>query len=141
MSTPDLVNNPPHYTNGPPCPGCGRTIQMSDVARHLPYALGSAIKYLWRVGFGGKAGVDPVEDLGKAGWYVEDRRKQLTGERVLALTEPAPTIKCALCGHSGPKLTECGFGLVEDDGGNQRYLCQHQTHDCYREWVEHGVRP
>lgn len=32
----------------------------------------TAMKYIWRVAFGGKNGVDPKEDIKKAIWYLND---------------------------------------------------------------------
>lgn len=74
---PDLVNNPPHYTNGPKCPGCGRTIECIDITRWLPFNPGNAIKYLWRRYFGGKAGENGIEPVRKARWYVNDEVERL----------------------------------------------------------------
>jgi hypothetical protein len=73
----DLVNNPPHYTNGPKCPGCGRTIECIDITRWLPFNPGNSIKYLWRRYFGGKAGEDAIEPVRKARWYLNDEVERL----------------------------------------------------------------
>lgn len=73
----DLVNHPPHYTNGPKCPGCGRTIECIDITRWLPFNPGNAIKYLWRRYFGGKAGEESVQPVEKARWYLDDEVARL----------------------------------------------------------------
>jgi hypothetical protein len=66
--THDPVNHPQHYTSLPAdCPGCGRRIECIDVTKHLNFALGNAMKYLWRNGH--KA--DAIEDLRKAKRYLE----------------------------------------------------------------------
>ncbi|OMC44729.1 hypothetical protein A5742_27545 [Mycolicibacterium fortuitum] len=57
-----MVNSPAHYTQGPPCPGCGRTIECIDVIAGRVWTIGSAMKYLWRMDLKGK----PIEDLQKA---------------------------------------------------------------------------
>jgi hypothetical protein len=68
---PDMVNHPPHYTNAPAkCSSCGHPIQCIDITRHMGFNLGNAVKYIWRVAFGGK--LDDVEDLGKSRFYVSD---------------------------------------------------------------------
>ena len=63
---PDMVNHPPHYTGGPPCPGCGRPIECIDAIEGSTFLRGSAMKYLWRAG----EKYDLVEDLEKAIWYI-----------------------------------------------------------------------
>ena len=58
---PDPVTNPPHYTQHP------SGVECVEIAEHMPFNVGNAIKYLWRTGLKG----DAVEDLRKAAWYVE----------------------------------------------------------------------
>lgn len=61
----DVVNHPKHYAGYP------ATIECIDVTRHLPFALGNAVKYIWRAGK--KGGLEQgIEDLRKARWYLED---------------------------------------------------------------------
>jgi hypothetical protein len=91
---PDMVNHPPHYMRGPdvlvkeelnrdgtggkwtrPTMELGRklyvNIECIEVIRHITdYRLGTAIKYIWRVAFGGKA--DDTEDIQKAITYLKD---------------------------------------------------------------------
>jgi len=73
----DMVNHPPHYRRGPEvtCPHCSKSyvLECIQVTRAMGFSLGNAVKYIWRVAFGGKA--DDIEDLGKAIWYVTDERK------------------------------------------------------------------
>lgn len=59
----DPVNHPSHYNQHP------AGIECIDVVEHMPFNVGSAIKYLWRAGL--KDGTDELEDLRKAQWYVE----------------------------------------------------------------------
>lgn len=55
----DAVNSPAHYTSHP------SGIECKDIIKHHSWAVGSAIKYLWRQGIkGGKALA--VQDLRKA---------------------------------------------------------------------------
>lgn len=62
---PDMVNKPPHY-NGHPA-----GIQAIDVIRHAThYSLGTAMKYIWRVMWGGKG--NDRQDIQKAIWYLTD---------------------------------------------------------------------
>jgi Protein of unknwon function (DUF3310) len=69
----DMVNHPPHYTRGPKIDG--RVIECIEVIRWiLDGRLYTAMKYIWRVAFGGKTS-DPQndrEDIGKAIWYLQD---------------------------------------------------------------------
>lgn len=64
----DLVNHPPHYSDGPKHSKCGETIECIDVARTHGFSRGNAIKYLWRAG----KKDDVVQDLRKAIWYIQD---------------------------------------------------------------------
>lgn len=66
---PDMVNNPPHYTQNP------SGVECIEVIEHLPSNIAAAIKYLWRCDDKN----NPEEDLNKAAWYInrelERRRK------------------------------------------------------------------
>jgi hypothetical protein len=76
----DMVNHPPHYTRGPVIhqqhyPDCGherdRVIECIEVIRHIRDGrLFNAMKYIWRVAFGGKE--NDREDIAKAMWYLQD---------------------------------------------------------------------
>jgi hypothetical protein len=71
LPTPDPVNHPPHYKAG----GI-ETIDYIE-AKDFNYRLGNVIKYVSRAGK--KEGVDPVQDLEKAAWYLQreiDARKR-----------------------------------------------------------------
>lgn len=59
----DAVNHPTHYTSHPD------GLECIEVTEHMNFALGNAVKYIWRVSFGGKS--DDVEDLKKARWYID----------------------------------------------------------------------
>lgn len=65
---PDMVDHPPHYNSHP------AGIECIDVVEWLPFNVGNAIKYLWRLGEKG----DDLENLRKAAWYVqrEIRRRE-----------------------------------------------------------------
>jgi hypothetical protein len=63
----DPVNRPTHYTSSDACcPECGKRIECIDVAQHMNFCIGNAVKYLWRVDLKGNA----IEDLQKAVWYI-----------------------------------------------------------------------
>jgi hypothetical protein len=76
----DMVNSPPHYTRGPKVGFTGgwipggeaeRVLECIEVIRHIDdFRLATAIKYLWRIAFGGK--FDNAEDAKKAIWYIQD---------------------------------------------------------------------
>lgn len=61
---PDMVNHPPHYTNGP---NLGK-LECLDITRWMPFTLGNAFKYVWRAGLKGNA----KEDFEKAKFYLDD---------------------------------------------------------------------
>jgi len=69
----ESVNHPPHYNKHP------SGVECIDIIEHMPYNIGAAMKYLWRVGL--KPGVSSEEDLRKAIWYIE-REIQRLGSRV-----------------------------------------------------------
>ena len=64
----DAVNHPAHYTSSDACcSGCGHPIECIDVTRHMRFAAGNAMKYIWR--YQDKNG---AEDIRKAIWYLND---------------------------------------------------------------------
>ena len=71
----DNVNHPKHYTSHP------SGVECIDITRYYPFAIGCAIKYLWRAGLKKEQGLEDkqkeIEDLEKAIWYINDRIKQL----------------------------------------------------------------
>lgn len=68
----DLVNRPSHYTSHE------SGIECIDIAEHLGFNLGNAVKYLWRAGK--KAGVEAELDRAKALWYVRRQIKKTLNE-------------------------------------------------------------
>lgn len=78
IDEPDNVNHPEHYNSHP------SGIECIEIARHYPFSIGNAIKYLWRAGLKKDASLTDnqkeIEDLKKAIWYIKDRIKQLGGE-------------------------------------------------------------
>ena len=68
MSDFDPVKKPEHYNSHP------SGVECRDIARHEPYNIGCAIKYLWRRGKKG----DAVQDLEKAIECIRDEIKRLT---------------------------------------------------------------
>lgn len=62
------VEHPAHYNSlGAQCPGCGRPIECIDVVGVMSFALGNAVKYVWRADFKGRS----IEDLKKARFYLD----------------------------------------------------------------------
>ena len=61
MSSDDMVDHPPHYTQHP------SGVECIQVTEHMNFCRGNAIKYIWRAG--DKS--DEVEDLKKARWYLD----------------------------------------------------------------------
>src|SRR5262245_31853048 len=69
----DAVNHPRHYNTHP------SGVECIEIAEHMPYCVGVAIKYLWRAGQKESA----IQDLEKAAWYVNreiERLKKLNSE-------------------------------------------------------------
>lgn len=57
----DNVNHPIHYNSHP------SGVECIQVAEHMGFCLGNAVKYIWRADNKGNA----VEDLRKAIWYLQ----------------------------------------------------------------------
>ena len=70
MKDNDPVNHPAHYTSHP------SGVECIEVTRHMNFNIGNAIKYLWRHGAKG----NPIEDLKKAAFYINDEIKRLENE-------------------------------------------------------------
>lgn len=68
VGKPDAVNNPPHYTSHP------SGVKCIEITRHMGFAAGNVIKYLWRNGL--KDGEPSIKDLKKAAWYLNDLIEQ-----------------------------------------------------------------
>lgn len=73
----ERVDHPSHYTWLKET--CG--IEVIDIARHLDFDKGNAIKYILRSGYKEEKGYSSIqkeiEDLQKAIWYLNDKIKQL----------------------------------------------------------------
>ena len=64
----DNINHPAHYTSSPAkCVDCGAGIECIQIAEHMGFNLGNAIKYIWRADLKH----DAIEDLKKAAWYLQ----------------------------------------------------------------------
>jgi hypothetical protein len=68
----DDVNHPTHYNKHP------SGIECIEVARHMTFNVGIAIKHLWRSGL--KDGEPSLKDLKKAAWYLNDEIQKLERE-------------------------------------------------------------
>jgi hypothetical protein len=58
----DNINNPKHYNSHP------SGVECIEVAEHMNYCIGNAIKYLWRADLKHS---NAMGDLRKARWYIE----------------------------------------------------------------------
>lgn len=67
----DEVQHPSHYCSHP------SGIECIEITRHHDFAIGNAIKYLWRAGL--KNSDNEIQDLEKAVWYIQDKINQLKG--------------------------------------------------------------
>lgn len=66
MKKTDAVNHPKHYNSHP------SGIECIDVAEHMGFNLGNAMKYLWRADHKDA----PIQDLDKAIWYIAREKKK-----------------------------------------------------------------
>jgi len=73
MTTRAAVEHPPHYAHP-------SGVECIEIAEHMNFCLGNALKYIWRADLKG----DAVEDLEKARWYIS---REI--ERRAAATRPA----------------------------------------------------
>lgn len=67
----DPVNKPKHYNSHP------SGVQCIEIARHMNFNLGNAMKYIWRADEKGNT----IEDLEKARWYIDDEISKRKGEK------------------------------------------------------------
>ena len=67
----DVINHPSHYVSHP------SGVECITITRHHNFAIGSAIKYLWRAGI--KDQNPAVQDLKKAIWYIQDEINRIEG--------------------------------------------------------------
>ena len=90
--TSDAVHHPAHYTNHP------SGVECIQVAEHLNFCLGNAMKYIWRCDAKG----DAVENLRKACWYIEREiaRRQHYHE------QQDKELYCGLCGKWDSKTVQ-----------------------------------
>lgn len=63
--------NPAHYRRHP------SGIECIEITRHMNFNVGNAVKYLWRY----MDKDDPIENLQKAQWYIDDEIRRLKGLR------------------------------------------------------------
>ena len=70
----DPVNNPKHYTSHP------SGIECIQITEHMGFALGNAVKYIWRADLK----LDAIEDLKKARWYID---REIARREKLAMTK------------------------------------------------------
>ncbi len=71
IEVPEDPINPSHYRRHP------SGVECIEIARHMTFNIGNAIKYLWRYQDKG----DPIENLKKAQWYIDDEIRRLEGKR------------------------------------------------------------
>ena len=64
---PSSAISPSHYQAG--------GIQCIDITRHMSFAKGNAVKYLWRAGK--KDNNSEAQDIKKAMWYLADELNRL----------------------------------------------------------------
>jgi len=76
----ERIDHPPHYTSHP------SGIECITIVEHMTFNVGSAIKYLWRVGLksidasNASQRVAKLVDMRKALWYIEREISRLEKE-------------------------------------------------------------
>ena len=93
----DLVNHPPHYNDHP------SGIECIQIAEHMNFCLGNALKYIWRADLKGNA----IEDLEKARWYLD---------REIARRNNVSQKAIAGAGVRAPKLYEMEYKYLTEYG-------------------------
>lgn len=83
--TKEAVDHPRHYNAHP------SGIECVDIAEHLGFNHGNAIKYLWRAGEKDQATV--IEDMRKARWYLA---REMARKNMPALALPAEVNRMAM---------------------------------------------
>jgi len=79
----DKINHPFHYTSHP------SGVECIQITEHFSFNIGNAIKYLWRADEKGA----PLDDLKKAGWYIEREitRRINEANTITEIEFPKPT--------------------------------------------------
>lgn len=70
----DEIQKAKHYNSHP------SGVECKDIARHLGFDLGNAVKYLWRMH---EKHADPLPDLRKAAFYVQDYIDNVVNQHLL----------------------------------------------------------
>ena len=69
----ESIDHPPHYTMHP------SGVECIAITEWMNFNLGNAMKYIWRSGH--KLGVNDIEDLKKARWYLDREIQRLEKSR------------------------------------------------------------
>jgi hypothetical protein len=85
MSADENVNHPQHYTAHP------SGVECVDIAEHLSFNLGNALKYVWRAGK--KHPEKTREDIAKALWYVRRESRLLDFNPQHPMGLDGPTVR------------------------------------------------
>lgn len=101
MTTPDLINHPPHYISHP------SGIEAIEITEHLNFALGNVVKYVMRAPYKAQD-----VDLCKAIWYLRHEATRRAREHsLIGLHRPDVIAKiqrvaeATLCSNSAVALT------------------------------------
>lgn len=128
----DPVSHPSHYTSHP------SGIEAIEITRHHNFAIGNAIKYLWRTGL--KDGQPAIQDLEKAIWYIQDEIKRLKIQEELKrhATKMGTRVgkTCKDCGRTFPLDEE--HWRWRDDG--LYYRANARCITCQREYEKQKQR-
>lgn len=127
----DPINHPAHYTRSP------SGVECIEIAQHLGFCLGNALKYIWRVDQKGQ----PLEDLQKARWYIDREIARRGGVSASAVTSQAEEeLRLVLTWLHGERDTAARHGAAGDARLAQWADCFQYVHDCLRRF-EHRSTP
>jgi hypothetical protein len=131
--TTDKINHPPHYTAHP------SGVECIEITEGFSFNIGNAIKYLWRADEKGA----PLDDLKKAGWYIEReitrRVNEANGAPLVASSVlPYAIDKTDAIGKVGTVLSyaQAGDANRQNQMGKMCYYgdCMPQDYEAAVEW-------
>jgi len=125
----DMVNHPPHYTNGPEL----EPLECIDFTRWMPFTLGCALKYVWRAGAKGNT-AKAIEDLEKAKFYLADWNSPWFGEEARYSRE-ARNIVQALMYKARPTMFDF---FPEWKMQALDYIAEAKTTKAF-DWIDKGI--
>ena len=88
----DPVDHPAHYNQHP------SGVECIQIARHMNFNLGNAMKYVWRAA----EGESGIEDLRKAAWCIADEIRRRTPPAAPGADQWIPGVGTVVSGQGKP---------------------------------------